>query len=123
MDSMITPTPHGAVLVRKAYSYARFSNPSQADGRSLERQLEAARDYCQRHRLDLDERGFLDRGKSGYTGANATAGDLAEFIRLIEDGRVPKGSVLIVENTDRLSRLPADQASALITRIVRAGID
>lgn len=42
---------------------------------------------------------------------------------MVEAGRVPKGSVLIVENIDRLSRLPPAEATQIVTRIVRAGID
>jgi DNA invertase Pin-like site-specific DNA recombinase len=109
--------------MRRAFSYSRFSTPEQAAGRSLQRQLKAARAYCQRHQLTLDERAFSDRGVSGYHGANATHGELAEFLELVEEGRIPKGSVLIVENVDRISRLPPDEATALVMKIVQAGVD
>lgn len=109
--------------MRKAFSYARFSTAAQADGHSLSRQLDAAKAYCARNGLILDERSFCDLGMSGFHGANATAGDLGAFIELVKDGRIPKGSVLIVENTDRLSRLPPDEANRIITGIVKAGID
>jgi DNA invertase Pin-like site-specific DNA recombinase len=109
--------------MRKAFSYARFSTSEQADGYSLARQLQATRAYCERHGLTLDERTFNDAGVSGYHGGNATGGELAAFIELVKDGRIPKGSVLIVENTDRLSRLPPDEATRVICDIVKAGID
>jgi len=108
---------------RRAFSYARFSTPKQADGFSLARQLEAAERYCERNGLTLDERTFSDEGMSGFHGSNAVAGELAEFIRLANDGRVPKGSVLIIENVDRLSRLPPDKATAIIMELVNAGIE
>jgi DNA invertase Pin-like site-specific DNA recombinase len=109
--------------MRKAFSYLRFSKADQADGRSLGRQMEATERYCERRGLTLDKRTFVDMGLSGFTGSNALAGELGAFIELVEDGRVPKGSVLIIENTDRLSRLPPDKASEIICGIVRAGVD
>lgn len=108
---------------RRAFSYARFSSAKQADGYSLARQTEAAQRYCERNGLTLDEQTFVDLGVSGYHGSNSQAGDLGVFIDLVKDGRIPRGSVLIVENTDRLSRLPPDEANRIITTIVRAGVD
>jgi DNA invertase Pin-like site-specific DNA recombinase len=108
---------------RRAFSYARFSNSNQAEGFSLARQLEAAKAYCDRKALVLDERSFCDQGVSGYQGSNAAAGDLAEFLELIRAGRVPKGSVLIIENVDRLTRLQPDVATALFMEVVNAGVD
>ncbi len=109
--------------MKKAFSYARFSTAEQQEGRSLKRQEEAAKAYCARHGLNLDERSFTDLGVSAYHGANATHGQLGDFLDLVKEGRIPKGSVLIVENIDRLSRLPPDEATALITSIVKAGVD
>lgn len=108
---------------RRAFSYARFSTSEQMDGRSLKRQEEAAKAYCARHGLTLDGRTFTDLGMSAHHGANATHGELGDFLELVKDGRIPKGSVLIVENTDRLSRLPPDEATAIIMAIVKAGVD
>src|SRR5262245_54942053 len=101
----------------RAFSYARFSDPSQAGGFSLARQLEAAKAYCDRRGWVLDERTFFDRGLSGFRGSNAKAGNLAEFIELVNAGRIPKESVLIVENTDRLT------ATAVSTRVNNARYD
>jgi DNA invertase Pin-like site-specific DNA recombinase len=109
--------------MRRAFSYVRFSTDEQKDGRSLKRQEEAAKAYCKRHGLTLDERTYHDLGISGYHGANATHGKLGEFLELIREGRIPEGSVLIVENVDRLSRLPPNEASDLIMSIVKAGVD
>jgi DNA invertase Pin-like site-specific DNA recombinase len=109
--------------MRRAFSYARFSTSEQMDGRSLKRQEEAAKAYCARHGLKLDGRTFTDLGVSGHHGANATHGELGAFLELVKEGRVPKGSVLIVENIDRLSRLPPDEATAIIMAIVKAGVD
>ena len=109
--------------MRRAFSYLRCSKSEQAEGDSLRRQVQASEAYCKRMGLVLDKRTFTDLGISGFRGGNATGGELAEFLHLVKDGRIPRGSVLIVENTDRLSRLPPDQASAIICDLVRAGLD
>jgi DNA invertase Pin-like site-specific DNA recombinase len=107
---------------KKAYSYARFSTSEQLEGRSLKRQEAAARSYCQRHGLTLDEQTFTDLGVSGRTGANVKGGELGTFLELVREGRIPRGSTLIVENIDRLSRLPPHEANEVIMAIVKAGV-
>src|ERR1700693_1779651 len=91
-----------------AYSYIRFSSPEQAKGDSIRRQTEAAREWCQRNGLCLEETTtLLDLGKSAYTGEHRKNPDrhaLAGFLKLVEAGKVPRGSYLIIENLDRLSR-------------------
>jgi DNA invertase Pin-like site-specific DNA recombinase len=106
------PAPSTAPV---AYSYIRFSHPDQAKGDSVRRQTEAAREWCKRHGLHLDENTTLrDLGKSAYTGEHRKNPDrhaLAAFLKLVEQGKVPRGSYLIIENLDRLSR--EDERSAL----------
>ncbi len=41
----------------------------------------------------------------------------------VREGRIAKGSTLIVENIDRISRLPPDEANEIIMKIVRAGVN
>jgi DNA invertase Pin-like site-specific DNA recombinase len=110
-------------MSKKAFSYARFSTSEQLDGRSLQRQQEAANAYCRRHDLTLDERSFTDLGLSGYSGSNVKGGELGVFLELVKEGRIPKGSTLIIENVDRLSRLPPDEATEIIMSIVKGGVD
>lgn len=105
----------------KAYSYIRFSTPEQLKGSSLERQLEASRQYARDHGLDLDE-SMQDLGLSGFHGIHRTRGALGEFLKLIDAGKISKGSYLIVENLDRLSRQDVLTALNLFTSIIDAGI-
>jgi DNA invertase Pin-like site-specific DNA recombinase len=97
------------------YSYIRFSHPDQAKGDSLRRQTEDARAWCACNGLHLDESTTLrDLGKSAYTGKHRQNPDrhaLAAFLKLVEQGKVPRDSFLIIENLDRLSR--EDERSAL----------
>jgi DNA invertase Pin-like site-specific DNA recombinase len=89
---------------RRVYSYIRFSSREQALGDSERRQLEAAEAWCRRKGFLLDETVRTDRGKSGYHGTHRTKGHLGRFLALVEAGEIPSGSILLVENIDRLSR-------------------
>ncbi|CAM3480600.1 recombinase family protein [Polaromonas hydrogenivorans] len=95
-------------MTKTAYSYIRFSHPSQAAGRSQRRQIEECERYCEEHGLTLaegDDYRFLDEGVSGFKGANLEGeGQLKRFINLVKDGTIKPGSTLIVESLDRLSR-------------------
>src|SRR4051794_39547768 len=90
---------------RKAFSYVRFSSPQQAEGGSLARQARLTAEYCRKKGLTLDESLTLhDLGVSAFRGDNVRDGALAGFLEACRMGRVPSGSVLIVESLDRLSR-------------------
>ena len=108
---------------RKAYSYLRFSTPEQRDGDSFRRQTTMAQDYAKRHDLHLDtDLTFHDLGVSGYRGQNADAGRLADFLEAVTAGAVPRGSVLLVEQLDRLSRMTPLKAIQVLQSIVEAGV-
>ncbi len=107
----------------RAYSYIRFSTPEQEKGDSLRRQEKEAEDYAREHELTLDEsQKFKDLGKSGYKGFNRHYGALKEFIDLVDKGEIPKGSVLIVEHLDRLSREKVLDALPLFIKLIKKGI-
>jgi DNA invertase Pin-like site-specific DNA recombinase len=109
--------------VRKAYSYVRFSTPEQLKGDSLRRQTKLSADYCAKHKLLLDESlNLRDLGVSAYRGKNAATGALASFLDAVKQERVPKGSVLIIENLDRLTRDEIGEALSLFISILNAGI-
>jgi DNA invertase Pin-like site-specific DNA recombinase len=107
----------------KAYSYKRFSTPAQEHGDSLRRQTEMAEAWAARAGVPLDtELNLTDKGVSAYTGANMDVGNLGAFLRAVDDGTVPKGSWLLVENLDRLSREPVFDAQYMMQGIIRAGV-
>lgn len=90
--------------VPQAYSYLRFSTPEQALGTSEERQIEMARAWAKRQSLPFNETLKPDRGISGFRGKHREKGSLGAFLRMVEAGDIARGSVLVVENIDRLSR-------------------
>ncbi|MDY6839237.1 MAG: recombinase family protein [Thermodesulfobacteriota bacterium] len=105
----------------KCFSYVRFSNPEQLKGDSLHRQIQASEDYAKAHNLILDKE-LQDHGLSAFTGAHRTKGALGRFLKMIEKGRIPKGSTLIVESLDRLSREQVMDALNQFSSIIRAGV-
>lgn len=107
----------------KAYSYIRFSTPEQERGDSLRRQTEAAIKYAALHGLELDDKlTFRDLGVSAYTGANEETGRLGEFLAAVYHGDIARGSFLLVESLDRLSRQKPRKAVKVLERICEAGI-
>jgi len=63
-----------------------------------------------------------DEGLSAYHQKHVKSGALGVFLAAVESGKVPPGSVLVVEGLDRLSRAEPIQAQAQLAQIVNAGI-
>lgn len=111
--------PAGALV----YSYTRFSAMKQAEGHSVERQADYAATWAAKHGLSLDTALTMkDEGLSAYHQRHVKQGALGLFLRAVQEGRVPTGSVLIVESLDRLSRATPLEAQAQLALIVNAGI-
>lgn len=129
-DQHGTPAPKPA----RAYSYIRLSSKRQAntdekkayrDG--FRRQVALREEYLANNpHLTLDTTLNLhDIGVSAYTEANSDLegdGRLAFFRRAVDDGLVPKGSYLLVESLDRLTRTDAPTAQHMLLGLVKAGI-
>jgi DNA invertase Pin-like site-specific DNA recombinase len=117
---------HSIDATPAAYSYLRFSNREQARGHSIQRQTELRDGWLSRNHATLDAALHLeDRGVSGFTGKHRENPDrhaLARFLQLVESGRVARGSFLLIENLDRLSREDEVPACHLLTGILMAGI-
>ena len=112
-------TPSNTIV----FSYIRWSSREQERGDTLRRQRETRDAYIARHNLTLDDALRPDKGKSAFRGRNASVGQLKEFLYMIDIGRVPKGSALIVEALDRLTRQKLDAALQVVMGILRNGVD
>ncbi|SEI41815.1 Site-specific DNA recombinase [Azotobacter beijerinckii] len=107
----------------RVYSYLRFSDPRQATGHSADRQAQYAKDWAAKRELQLDESLSLrDEGLSAYHQKHVKQGALGAFLKAVDEGRIPSGSVLVVEGLDRLSRAEPLQAQAQLAQIINAGI-
>jgi DNA invertase Pin-like site-specific DNA recombinase len=116
------PAPLSAPI---AISYIRFSTPEQMKGDSLRRQTEATEQWCLKHGVKLDASLSLrDLGRSAFHGKHRSdKAALGAFLKLVEEGKVPKGSFLIIENLDRLSREDERTAMKLWIDILDHGVN
>lgn len=112
----------GHTQMTLAFSYIRFSSAKQELGDSVRRQLQLAEDYAKAEGLTLDTHSYRDLGVSAFMGKNLTEGKLATFISAVVAGKIPKGSYLLVESFDRISRDDADEALELFLKITKLGI-
>jgi DNA invertase Pin-like site-specific DNA recombinase len=105
------------------FSYIRWSSDKQTDGHSRQRQEEMAQEYVSRHGLELPKENILiDEGMSAFTGTNITSGKLGWFLERVKAGKVARGSVLLIEGFDRLSRQAPLDSILLFSQILQAGI-
>ena len=106
-----------------AYSYVRFSSTPQEKGDSVRRQLGLARAWIDRNPgYTLDESSYRDLGVSSFHGQNRTEGALSAFIEAVQRGRIRKGSVLLVESLDRLSREEVEKALRMFLHVAELGV-
>ncbi|RVD46068.1 recombinase family protein, partial [Mesorhizobium sp. M8A.F.Ca.ET.023.02.2.1] len=101
-----------------------MSTDIQLKGDSLRRQTERSKQYADEHGLELVEDFRLeDIGVSAFKGDNLSSGALGKFLDAVKAGRIPKGSYLLVESFDRLSRQKLNASVALFFDITSNGIN
>lgn len=108
-----------------AYSYQRFSSVEQRKGDSIRRQTQSTENWCARNKIHLDDNlRFVDEGVSSFRGKHRSSDKFAlgYFLSLVQSGRIPPGSYLVLESLDRLSREDVDEALRLLLSLTGAGI-
>lgn len=109
-----------------AYSYLRFSTVEQAKGDSIRRQTELRDAWLARSGVQLDTSLSLrDEGRSAFSGTHRSNPDrnaLAAFLELVRRKKIARGSYLIVENLDRLTREHIRPALTLLLNLIESGI-
>lgn len=107
----------------KVYSYARWSTPEQAKGDSNRRQAEAAEKWAAKRGYELDlSLKITDEGVSAYRGGNAVDGGLSRFLEACRRGLIERGSFLLVESLDRISRMAPRKVQRVMDDIVESGV-
>jgi DNA invertase Pin-like site-specific DNA recombinase len=107
-----------------AYSYLRFSSIGQRKGTSEAGQESTPVPWCQANGYTLDTSLKLrDLGRSGYHGDHIRRGALGVFLDLVRQGRIERGSALLVEHLDRLTRQDPYTAMGTIRDIIDAGVE
>jgi len=104
-----------------AYSYSRWSTPAQRLGHSAKRQRDQAQEYAAKHAIKLV---LLDAddGISAFKGKNLAVGALGRFRDDVFAGKIAPGSMLLVDDLDRLSREDLSSAAGLLLDLTRKGI-
>lgn len=111
-------------MPQRAHPYGRTSDPKQQKGDGHRRQEDFAEQICQEEGWCLDDTyRFADRGRSGFHGDHlGPKGDLMRFLNMVRAGTITPGSVLIIENLDRLSRQEVDLAYDVFRELIKRGI-
>lgn len=110
----------------RVYSYLRLSSAEQLKGDGARRQQQGFDDWYQREGAGMPidaELTLVDFGVSAFRGDNVANGALAAFLKAVEAGHVPKGSILAIEALDRLSRQGVYDSAYLMIGILRCGVD
>lgn len=106
------------------YSYIRYSTPIQALGNSEERQTDRAEEFVKSNGYILDKSlNLYDYGISAFRSLNREKGALGTFMALCEAGKIQKGSILLIEALDRLSRDNLMEAQDTIKKILVTGVN
>jgi DNA invertase Pin-like site-specific DNA recombinase len=102
-------------------TYYRFSTHEQAEGTSIQRQREDCTSHAERHGWTITEE-MIDEGRSAFTGANREVGaSLYSFEEEVRLG-LRRGSILLVERLDRISREGYDETSDFVKLCTKNGV-
>jgi DNA invertase Pin-like site-specific DNA recombinase len=70
----------------------------------------------------LSDQSYHDYGKSGYSGKHLENA-FGRLLAAVENGDIPRGSTILIEQIDRAGRLEPMEMLPLVSRIVNAGVD
>ncbi len=105
--------------------YQRYSDERSGRGESLYRQggQEDTTDEAIAARLGLPlGPAMVDKALSGFRGDNLLRGAISGYLQQVRARRVPQGDVIGLDEWSRLTRLPLDESSHLLTGIISAGV-
>lgn len=105
-------------------SYLRWSSGVQKLGDSERRQMKIASKWLEKNGYEIDEKYVLrDDGKSAYYSENfSDNGALGKFCNEVKSGKIPKGTVLIIEDFSRFSRAKVRLAQQRFLELINNGI-
>lgn len=106
----------------KCVIYRRFSTDEQEHGDSLTRQSRNCEAFANPREWTVSEV-LTDKGRSAFKGEHLLPdAELGKFVARVESGEFPKGTILLAERLDRLSRRPVQEAMAWIHNLTSHGI-
>ncbi|MEG3164837.1 recombinase family protein [Sphingomonas sp. PB2P19] len=105
----------------KCITYKRFSTKAQDKGSSLDRQTQAIDTMVRDHKWEVIEE-IEDLGSSAWRGDHLRSGNLGKFKDRVDAGEIEHGTILVIENIDRLSRENVKKARRWVEEVTEAGI-
>jgi DNA invertase Pin-like site-specific DNA recombinase len=106
----------------KATIYVRVSSEEQASsGSGIERQLEAATNYCKARDFSVIQI-LRDEGKSASKGHHISHGEFGKYLDEVRAGK-HRGTALVIEYLDRLSRLGIEKTIELLKALREGGVE
>lgn len=110
-------------MQKLCFSYVRYSSWTQRNSDSVKRQNEMVARWLLEHpEYDLSEQRYYDHGKSGYHGDHLDNA-FGRLLAAVENGDIPRGSKILIEQIDRAGRLAPMEMLPLVSKIVNAGVD
>jgi DNA invertase Pin-like site-specific DNA recombinase len=104
-----------------ALDYRRFSKPDQSKGYSATRQQDRAEAYAERYGLKIIDT-YADKGVSSFTGENSDIGTLSRLLTAARNNKFRRGTHLLMELLDRLTRQQIRRAHRLFDDLIEAGL-
>ncbi len=89
---------------------------------SLDRQTDAQKAWLKQNPDVTVIDSFVDEAMSGWSGKHLEDGSLGQLMTAVEDGIIPKGTLILVEHFSRLTRQNIDNAEELIKRLWKSDI-
>ncbi|AKE10745.1 recombinase family protein [Serratia liquefaciens] len=112
------------MTTRRPHVYTRISKTTQTEGSGLDEQTARIEQYLKdkRHLFEGDVTYWQDIGLSAYGNKNIQDGQLAEFIKQVDEGKIGEGDALIIYSLDRLSRRSSWDETT-IQHLVKKGVE
>ncbi|OBQ83543.1 hypothetical protein A9K71_23540 [Mesorhizobium sp. WSM3873] len=105
-----------------AISYLRWSSAIQGSGDTLRRQTDKIDAWLAAHPHVRLAQELIDPGVSAFKGKNIKDGAFGALLTAVQEGKIPRGTYLLVESLDRISRLTPEQALTIFLQLINAGI-
>ncbi|WP_122033035.1 recombinase family protein [Aliivibrio sp. EL58] len=109
-------------MKKQVYSYVRVSSIQQVQKTGIQRQVSKAKQWALDNGYTFNDT-FIDQGVSAYKGNNVSSGELGSFIEAVKSGAVPRGSILVIEALDRLSRQDISKAMRQFLELTGLGLE
>jgi DNA invertase Pin-like site-specific DNA recombinase len=104
-----------------AIAYTRYSSEPQGAGDSRRRQVDLAKAVAKSRDLTISE-WVEDLGVSAYRGQHVEVGNLGGLLDRVKARKIARGTCLLFENFDRLSRLHVFDSTRVILDLYDAGL-